>query len=202
MSSIQEKLEHFNDVILKDAIAERDRILESTRTQMEERISQEKRKFQEQAEGLFKKEVALAENAKNTMVSRAIIESRLQLIKAREEILQTVLNDAEKVLKEFVCGEEYLQYLSRQIKQSCSLAGEGELVVYITSKDLARFSAALEDIKEELPDNTAFVGVDDDIIGGCRVQNLARDMVVNNTLSEKLKAGMDNFFEVCNLKID
>jgi len=143
LSSIQEKLEFFNEVILKDAASERDRILEQIRTEMEERIAREKKKFQEQADEFLKKEVSSAENEKNNIISKAIVESRQLLMKKREEIIESVFDDAKKLLSQFVDKEEYFPYLCRQIRHSCHLAGEGELVVYVSKKDMERFSHML-----------------------------------------------------------
>lgn len=202
LSSIQEKLEFFNEVILKDAASERDRILEQIRTEMEERIAREKKKFQEQADEFLKKEVSSAENEKNNIISKAIVESRQLLMKKREEIIESVFDDAKKLLSQFVDKEEYFPYLCRQIRHSCHLAGEGELVVYVSKKDMERFSHMFEGIKKDLPPGTTFEETDNSIIGGCRVLNKALDIMVNNTLLEKLEANRYNFFEICDLKID
>lgn len=202
MSSIHEKLKHFTEVILKDAALERNRILEQIRTETEERVNLEKRKFKEAADGFFKKEVASAESEKNNIISNAIIQSRQLLMKAREEIIETVFADVKKKLVEFVIGEEYFPYLSRQIKHSCDLAGEGELSVYVSKKDMERFSSLFEDIKKELPSCTVFREIDEDIIGGCRVLNNTRNIIVDNTLLGKLESNRENFLEVCDLRID
>ncbi|MCX7841821.1 MAG: V-type ATP synthase subunit E [Clostridia bacterium] len=202
MSGIQEKLEHFNEVILKDAIAQRDRIMERTRAEIEERLGMEKKRFQEQADESLKKEITQAENEKNNIISNAIMESRLQLIKAREAMLDTVYAEVREALRNFVVKDQYLSYLRQLIIQSCTIAGEGKLTVYVSSYDLERFASDFKNLSGELPEGTVFEGVEDDIIGGCRVHNRDKDIVVNNTLSEKLRAGMDNFFEICDLRID
>lgn len=123
-------------------------------------------------------------------------------MKAREEIIETVFADVKKKLVEFVIGEEYFPYLSRQIKHSCDLAGEGELSVYVSKKDMERFSSLFEDIKKELPSCTVFREIDEDIIGGCRVLNNTRNIIVDNTLLGKLESNRENFLEVCDLRID
>jgi len=202
LRTVQEKLEFFNEVILKDAIAERDKILDRLKAQEESSLNREEKKFREEADEMLKKEAADAENLKNSMIAKAVIDRRFQLIKARDEIFETVLNDVKAALREFVAGENYFPYLSRQIKKSCNMAGEGEIEVYISSDDMARFSSALENLRGELPPNTVFRETNDDIIGGCRAVNRTKGMVVNNTLSEKLRESMDDFYEICDLKID
>lgn len=202
MSSIQDKLRHFNEVILKDAASERDRILEQLKSHTEERITLEKRKFQEQAVQFLKKESALAENEKNNIISRAIIESRQLLVKTREDIIKTVIEDAKIMLDEFVHKVEYSTYLFLQIVHSCSLAGEGMLTVYLSKKDMERFLYLLENIKKELPPDTTFEQTDDEIIGGCRVFNKTLGIIIDNTLIGKLESNRDSILEICNLQID
>lgn len=202
MSSISEKLELFNEVILKDAASERDRILSRLQADMEKRIEQEKRKFQEESDAFLKKELSYSENEKNNIISNAIIESKQLLIKAREEIMETVLSDVRELLYRFVDGEEYPFYLADHIKCTCQLAGDGELTVFLSKKDMERFKQMLEDIDLGSSSRITFECTEEDIIGGCLVFSRSKDIVVNETLLEKLKVVMDSFFENCDLKIN
>lgn len=202
MSSINEKLELFNEVILKDAASERNRILREIQADMEERIDQEKKKYQEQADALLRKELSASENEKNNIISNAIIESKQLLIRTREEILRTVSLDVKELLDRFVDGKDYPAYLSDQIRHSCRIAGEGELTVFLSKKDKERFAPMFEEIGRSISTHTIFDCMEEDIIGGCLVLNRSRNVVVNETLMEKLKTGMDSFFENCDLKID
>lgn len=202
MSTIQEKLEHFNEVILKDATSERDRILQNMKAEAEKRIDLEKRKFQEQADRFLKKEISLAENEKNNIISRAILEGRQLLMNTREGIINSVFSEVRQILEEFAGSNEYLSYLSASIRKSCIQAGSGELTVYISKRDMEKLSGKLENIKIELPPSTEFQEINDEVIGGCQVLNKTKNILINNTLIEKLEANREKFFEVCGLKID
>jgi len=201
LRSIRDKLRYFNEVILKDATSERDRILCQVNTLSEERIAREKCKFQEQAEKLFRKEAALAENEKNSIISKAIIESKQLLAKTRNEIVETIYNDVKNKLAEFVQKEEYIGYLSGQIIDSCSLAGKGKLIVYLCNRDMQRLKDILRNIKPKLPKNITFEQIGDEIIGGCKVLNQTAGIIVDKTFIKRLESNRDSILEICGLHI-
>ncbi|HHW47855.1 MAG TPA: hypothetical protein GXX14_04445 [Clostridiaceae bacterium] len=201
MRSIMDKLRYFNEVMLKDATAERDRILHQVKALSEERIAREKSKFQEEAELFLRKETTLAEIEKNSIISRAIIESKQLLAKTRNEIIETIYNDVENRLIEFVQKEEYIGYLSRQIIDSCSLAGEGKLIVYLCKRDMERLKGLLEDIKPNLPQDVAFEQTGNEIIGGCKILNQTAGIIVDNTFIKRLESSRDSILEICGLHI-
>lgn len=202
MSTIDEKLKHFNELILKDAASERDALLQQIRAEMEENLNKKRLEFREQADKMLKQEISEAEREKNNIISKAALEGRQLLMKTREDIVNAVLDETRNKLREFVAGNGYYDFLAEQIKKSCEQAGDGELVIYLASSDLSRFSSQLEDLKKELPASPAFYGIDEDIIGGCRVFNRSKNIIVDNTLSERLNLCADKFFEVCKLRID
>lgn len=201
MSSPEEKLAHFNEVILNDATSERDRILLQTKSEIDSLIERKKNEFQQQADEILKKEKALAEKEKNIAISKAIIESKQLLIKAREDMVNAVFNDVRKLLEDFVRKDDYYAFLSEEIKKSSRLAGKGEMVIYLKEDDLRRFSKELEALKEELPEGIYYEGVKDDIIGGCRVLNRTERLIIDNTLLKKLEVRMDMFIRTFGLKI-
>jgi V/A-type H+-transporting ATPase subunit E len=200
--SLEEKLEHFKDTILKDAASERNKILTDMKVDVEKRLHAEKTKFERQAEEFLRKELASAENIKNSIISRAIMESKQLLMQTREEIIEAIYTDAKEKLLAFINSEQYLPYLLDLIKYSCKTAGEGQLAVYVSEKDMELLSPLLEDVKRNLPAGTTFEVAGDDILGGCRVLNYTQDIMVNNALLQKLEASKDSFFETCNLTIE
>lgn len=202
MGSVQDKLRHFNDVILKDAALERDSILKDVRTYTEEQILREEKKIKEQADKFLKKEITQAENEKNSIISRAFIQSRQMLVKTREEIIDAVFCEAKERLRNFVKGENYLDFLKKVIVNSCYLAGSEKLIVYLSKDDMEKLPSLLAGIEKELPQDTIFEQTDEDIIGGCKVVNISLGIIVNNTLMQKLEVNRDSILEICNLEIE
>lgn len=202
MSSLEEKLEHFNEVILKDAASERDSILMQIKSEMSEYIERKTAEIREEADEVLRKETALAEREKNNIISRAVIESKQLLMKTREAIIRSVLDEVKNRLESFVEGNDYFPYLADEIIRSCKLAGEGELVVYLKKSDMKRFSSRLDEIKDKLPPSVSFDAIDDAVIGGCRVLNRTKSILIDNTIDAKLEESKDGFFETCSLRID
>lgn len=197
MSSIEEKLKHFNDLILKDAIAERDKILEQIKREMNNTLNKKRAEIQKEADEFLRKEIAVLEREKNNRIYRATVEGKQLLMKAREDILRILLEEVKAKLIEFIKSEDYYAYLIRQIKESCAQAGSGRLTVYISKTDAERFSPRLDEIKNQLPAGATIVEIDEEIMGGCRVFNEDESIIVDNTLAKRLELVKDNVFEIC-----
>lgn len=197
MSSIEEKLKHFNDLILKDAIAERDKILEQIKREMNNTLNKKRAEIQKEADEFLRKEIAALEREKNNRIYRATVESKQLLMKAREDILRILLEEVKAKLIEFIKSEDYYAYFIRQIRESCAQAGSGRLTVYISKVDAERFSPRLDEIKNQLPAGATIEETDEEIMGGCRVLNEDESIIVDNTLAKRLELVKDNVFEIC-----
>lgn len=201
MRNIYEKLRHFDEVILKDAAAERDKILRQIETDYKVRIAREKKKLEEQAKQLLEKESVQAEIEKNNIISQAIISSRQLMVKKRNEIVGSVYNDTKKLLEDFVKKDEYLPYFLKSINNALSMAGGDDAVVYLTAADMQRFARQLEQLRKEFPFQITFEQTGDDIIGGCKVYSKNTDVVADETLAGKLESNKERILEICDLKI-
>mgnify|MGYP000971246020 CR=1 FL=1 len=202
MRNIYEKLRHFDEVILKDAAAERDKILQQIEADSQERIARERKKLEEQARQLLEKETVQAEVEKNNIISKAIINSRQLMVKKREEIVSSVYDETKRLLEDFVKkDDEYLPYFLKSINNALGVAGGNDSVVYLTASDMQRFARQLEQLKKELPFQVTFEQAGDDIIGGCKVYNKTTDTVADETLAGRLESNKEKILEICDLKI-
>jgi len=111
MKDLEEKLVHFNTVILNDAASERDKILTDTKNEIERMIEFKKKEFIRKADEILKKETAQAEKEKNIVISKAVIESKQLIIDAREEIINSLFSEVRKMLEDFVHKDEYRDFL-------------------------------------------------------------------------------------------
>ncbi len=202
MSSIDEKLQNFNDLILKEAAAQRDRILRQIREENEALIESKRKDFEEQAAEMLRRELYNIEREKNNIISKALVESRQLLMKTREGIINSVFDYLKEELETFTQSDAYAQYLKEDIRNSCRLAGEGKLVVYLSGADTDRYSSLLNELLKEFPRIEMFEPAAEDVIGGCRVVNRSSNILVDNTFAKKLELNRDSFFEISGLRID
>lgn len=201
MKDLEEKLVHFNTVILNDAASERDKILTDTKNEIERMIEFKKKEFIRKADEILKKETAQAEKEKNIVISKAVIESKQLIIDAREEIINSLFSEVRKMLEDFVHKDEYRDFLLDEIRKSVSAAGKGQLIVYLGENDMKRFSRELENLKKDFPGEIHFEATAEDIIGGCRVLNVSDEFIVDNTLQKKLDVKREEFIMTFTVKI-
>jgi len=195
MSTLEEKLEHFNEVILKDAAWERDKILKLARDEVDKMIEEKKQGFHMKADETLKKEITQADKEKNITISEAFTEGRRLLMETRDNIIDSVINYVKQLLEQFVMQDSYLDYLKEEIKKSWMQAGEGERVLYLNRRDIDRFSKNLEDLRKELLSDIQIIEANTDIIGGCKVLNKSKGIVIDNTFLKKLEMNRDIFLE-------
>lgn len=202
LSSIDEKLQHFDEIILKEAASERNRILLQIKNEQEVLINRKKQEFQEQAGDILRKELGTVEREKNNILSRAVTDGRQLLMKTRENIIDSVFDALGKKLETFVRSGSYLSFLTDSIRQACTLAGNGELVVYLQKEDLERISPHIEPLKRDQPRIAALEPTDDAMIGGCRVFNKTAGIFIDNSLLKRMELCKDEFFEISGLRIE
>ncbi|HHW31405.1 MAG TPA: hypothetical protein GXX20_06995 [Clostridiaceae bacterium] len=195
MNTFEKKLRHFNKVILRDANSIRDEILKRTSEDIEKQKERRRNEMQALAEETLKKEISKAEKEKNYAISKAIIESRQKLMKTRDEVIEQVFEQVMVKLYDFIQGDDYYTFLAGLIRESCTIAGQGELLVYITSRDMEKYKDRIDELSKSMPYTPVFHEAEEDIIGGCRVINKTLNIVVDNTIIRKLNESREKFFE-------
>ena len=192
----EEKLEHFNEVILKEAARERDEILKDAKNEIDGIIETKKQEFQKRADEMFNKAMLQANKEKNIAISKAYVESRKILMEKRENIINSIINDVKKQLEQFAAKEDlYYDYLKEVVRKSCIQAGEGELILYLNRRDNINYSKIINKAEKELLSNVQIVESDVDFIGGCKVLNKSAGIIIDNTWLRKLEIKKDEFLE-------
>ncbi|TYQ17691.1 UNVERIFIED_CONTAM: vacuolar-type H+-ATPase subunit E/Vma4 [Acetivibrio alkalicellulosi] len=198
MSTINEKLEYFSKIALEEATKKRDEILQKMKEDKETLMRQKREEFHMESQEQLSKILKAIENEKNDIIAKSFSEGRQLLAKTREQIKKIVFDEVDLKINEFINSSDYIDYLINSITNSCKLAGEGELIVYLCKKDID----LITNNKDKLPSKILFEEASDEIIGGCRVLNKTKNTIIDNTISKKLKQSMDSFFEISCLRID
>lgn len=200
MKGIHDKLEHFNQIILKEAASIRDGILKQMKEEKDTIISKKTAILEEQADEMLKTELQKIDKERNDIISKAFIESRQLLRKTREKISEAVLADLHIRIRDFLSSAEYPAYLEHSITEACSRAGQGNIVVFVSSTDMERYSSLLDNIQKQL--SISIEQADEDIMGGCKALNRDANLFIDNSIASRIDESKESFFQTSCLRIE
>lgn len=170
--------------IEKQLLEERKAALSKCDAELEEKFNREVEKFR-----------SLMENEKRLTISRREVELMTELRRIRQDAANEVMCRVEKLLHDFVQGDGYEDYLSREAAVADMFAS-GKTVC--TARDCDR-----ELLKKLLPiANLEFETAGDDIIGGFILKNTELGLMADCTLKNKLEENKELFLEISGLVID
>ncbi len=197
MSTVDDKLDNFARIVMREAAEKRVQIIESIRENRLKVLEQKELEFLEQAYLTIQKEIRRIHKEKNEMISRASMESKKMLLQKREEIIDEIFSNIHQKVIEFIRTPGYLTFLSDSIKEGCKITGDGEIVVYINRTDVH----LIDRIKENLGFNMEIQVEQTDIIGGCKIFNKTKNILVDNSLAAKIQQQREQFLEISGLVI-
>ena len=111
MQQQMEKLLHFTDAVMKNAVRESDELrkqLEETRTQALERVRDEAK---EAARAYYDKEAARIRAEAGREISKHLMESKREIYLRRKEIGQEVFDKVRERIAQYTASPEYPEHL-------------------------------------------------------------------------------------------
>jgi V-type H+-transporting ATPase subunit E len=129
------------------------------------------------------------------VVGRAELEGRKKVMLSRQEVIESVFQDASKKLREIAegKGDDYGWVLQKLIQESTSLMGGEDFIVSANERDLEYLTTNLTKIKSELKKVISDAKVELDktpinVMGGVIVRNTESTKTFNNTLEGRLES--------------
>lgn len=192
-SAMEAKLAAFSETVLNEAKKrsdETDAKIEAIRAEKTERKHNE---FLEEAYRKIQSAVTKTRRSENERVLRAENGVKHEILKRREEIIDSVFNEAELRLSEFAKSEKYKTYFEKKAAEAMECVGDGEKIIYVTERDvnlLKDLDAAVETVNER------------SFIGGVRVLNKDKGIIADFSFGELLSSERDEFLRKSGLSID
>lgn len=200
MDKFNEKLNAFTSLVLNDADTKRSDLLEKVQKKHDTMINAKENEFLEEAYESIQHSIADAKKAANEKVLRVEIDAKKQLLLARENIINEVMEDVKNKLAEFTKTKEYENWLITKTQKAIFEVGKGSKVIYISSDDL-RYKTKLESI-----DCDGHISVEaaaeKDFMGGVKVFNPDRKVGVDYSFKEMLAEEKKEFLQKSGLTID
>ena len=192
-SNITEKLNIFTSLVLKDASAKREKLMEDVEKEYAERIGEKETELLQEAYDTIQHTIQDARKDANERVLHAEIDSKKKLILKREEIIEEVMSDAKREIVRFTESEKYGEWLLDKIEKALFEVGKGSKTIYISSDDI-RFKEKIEQIPDVSGINVE-ASPEHDFLGGAKVLNTDRKVAVDYSLKEMLAMQKQAFLQ-------
>lgn len=194
-----EKIERFTSYIMSD-VSDKKRVIETkVRDKLKKDYEEKELQYLEQAYDIIQTGLKQIDREKNELISKTLMENKVKLLNARNDIVEEVFDKATKKLQAYTKTEEYKKALIGKIADHKKFMGNGKYTIYINygDKDLYNY------LQEAFPEDKVFIERKNiELIGGCRLLNEESKMYVDDTLAKRLEEEKENFLMYCGIKID
>ena len=195
--TIDEKLENFNRMILQDATASRDDVIDSLRKDTEAKLEASKAAIDREVTEVYNREVTRAIQQKESLISKAKVNARKSIISVRNEVMDSVTAELTERFRVFTKSLEYEPWLMKNIDDAVAIIAPGSGQLHLTNHDLERYQ---EKIAARYP-HFSFVTADPGMIGGCRTDAPDMNLFIDNSLENKIACCREELYTVSALKL-
>lgn len=185
--TLDEKIAHLQEVVMTDARAEGNAIIENHRKALESLYEKHKEEKQAQYRLRIQSETTSARRQLNQTAAKAQTELKRALGKCQNELKERLFEEVKKLLVEYRDTEEYLDYLTGCIMKAAVFADGEPLTIYITPDD-----AEKKDVLEKRTGMTVTVS-GYGFLGGIRAVIRKRNILIDRSFQTALEEEYRNF---------
>lgn len=183
----EEKLQHFYDVSVGEAIEESNKLIENHQKELEKQFDLHRQEKQKEAEILLKAESDRISREINKSLSASQLEIKRSWTKTQNNLKDKLFAEVRELLESFTTTPQYVDYLLRKINEVKEFAGDDEVSVYLTPSDQDK----LEDLSRR--SNMALQISDQDFWGGVKAMIPQKNILIDNSFQSAFQAERQNF---------
>lgn len=194
----EERLLNFSNSVLKDADKQKNLYLDKIQKKKSEAIDNAEKEFLSEIYNYITSEMNHIKNETNQKISRKTMENRREILKKRDEIYDETLEIVINKLKDFISGEEYKKIMINAISKDIDKFGKDGTVIYLSEKDEALKGSIVKSLLLKTPK----IEIDKNIkLGGFRIVNDEKHIIVDETLDSKIDEQKDYFAQISQLTL-
>ncbi len=183
----EEKLQHFYDVSVGEAIEESNKLIEAHRQELEQQFNLCKQEKDKEIEALLKAESDRASREINKSLSASQLEIKRNWTKNQNGLKDQLFQEVKELLMQFTKTSDYDEYLVRKIHEVKDFAGEDEISIYLAPCD-----------RDKLEQLSAKTGMtlqisDQDFWGGVKAMIPKKNILIDNSFQSAFQAERQNF---------
>ncbi|HHY65114.1 MAG TPA: hypothetical protein GX501_08715 [Clostridiaceae bacterium] len=198
MRTIEEKFNKFSQIVIKEALEKKYKLIDEARQQHDRTVSEKELTLLKKAYEKIHDSLEEIEKECNEEVSKAILSGKQALFNRREEILRSVFANVRNRLSEFRKSERYKSFMIDTVLQGLEKAGQGEIQVYADSEDVP----LVEEIRAKAGAIFEITESAEDLLGGCLIRNKTKGFLLDYSFAKSLNDEKAAFLENYGLSID
>lgn len=198
MEHVEDKLDHFSKMILQSATSKRNEKIETVEKEKQKVLEKKELEFLEEAYHQIQDYLRKLRKKKNEIISRATMDGRRKLLNKREKIVKEIFQEVEEEILQFTKTPEYYAYLVESIKKNQQLINDEDVTIFISPTD----EQYLEELNKKFQNKVMVDEKEQDMLGGCKIVSKTKNIVVNDSLRQKLNQQRKQFLHDSKLEIE
>jgi vacuolar-type H+-ATPase subunit E/Vma4 len=193
-ADVNDKLKGFTEKILSNIENESKQKIEQAAKENTKALETEKQILTKESQAIINNALKKADEESKLILSKANGEMEHALLIKRNEIYKNMEDDIRSMAHQFTKGSEYQTFLYISVDMGISKIDANELHILLKPEDIERFGDnILYSIKDKrgMDLHADLVGTDEDIIGGCIVENTNHSRRVDCTIAALLTERME-----------
>ncbi|MDD6484381.1 MAG: V-type ATP synthase subunit E family protein [Clostridiales bacterium] len=201
MDIMNEKLNTFSSLVMRDASGKREGMIDSMQKKHDAIIAEKEAQYREEASTQLQLNTIEAKKKENQQVLQAELDAKKQLLLYRDSIINEVMLEVSDKLKEFMKTDEYREWLMRRTERALLEVGKGSKLVYVSGDDL-KYKDEIIALSEDYSTISVQAADEKDFIGGVKVFNPDRRVSVDYSFKEMLAEEKKDFLTGSGLTIE
>jgi len=193
MSNISRGLASITKEILEDAERDARNIISRAEAEAERILKHAKEEAERRYEEIIKKGKERIKDKKRQAISLFELETKNNLLEAKEEIIEEVYDEAIKRLRQYTLTEEYTNCIFRLMREASRQINSDALIIRLNERDHQILTKKrLDELSRKL--GVKIIKSDEKIncIGGVVVTSLDGKIIVDNTFENRLRILKDS----------
>lgn len=193
MSNISRGLASITKEILEDAERDARNIISRAEAEAERILKHAKEEAERRYEEIIKKGKERIKDKKRQAISLFELETKNNLLEAKEEIIEEVYDEAIKRLRQYTLTEEYTNCIFRLMREASRQINSDALIIRLNERDHQILTKKrLDELSRKL--GVKIIKSDEKIncTGGVVVTSLDGKIIVDNTFENRLRILKDS----------
>lgn len=187
MTTIEDKLKLFKNVVFEKVQSEKQKDIEQFENAKQERINSLNEEMDLKEKNVLN-EIAKKANIKaQEVIAKEKLSRQHEILSLKESMLQEVIDALKVKAKDYTETEAYENNLVSSFENAVCNLPNGDYTVYLTQKDFDKHVDTLKKIGNEFKNgNIEFKSTGSDIIGGTILEDTTGRMRIDNSIMAKL----------------
>lgn len=198
MERINEKLNSFSEIVLKEASRKAGAILDDARKEKKEKLEEKEIAFLQDAYRKIHEALAEVEKENNSIYSAKLFEAKKVLYDKRMEITDKVFENVLNRIQKYRETQEYSEKLKQFIEKGLTEVGNGKVRIVVDETDMNLAREAARNIRKEIE----IVKSDVMLSGGCIVINETSGLLADYSFKSRIEQQRKAFLEFSGLNVE